>query len=131
MGIVTYDKDLNSNLNTIVLKKDTTIPCKVSDIFHTVTDNQTELFVQVTEGECRELEDIYILGEATLKIPPYPAGAPVEVFFCYDVDGIVHINVFDLTAHKSLGEIHIKRTANLDESQILVMTNKIGKLNVN
>ncbi len=131
MGIVTYDKDSNSNLNTIVLKKDTTIPCKVSDIFHTVIDNQTELFVQVTEGECRELEDIYILGEATLKIPPYPAGAPVEVFFCYDVDGIVHINVFDLTAHKSLGEIHIKRTANLDESQILVMTNKIGKLNVN
>jgi len=131
MGIVTYDKDSNSNLNTIVLKKDTTIPCKVSDIFHTVTDNQTELFVQVTEGECKELEDIYILGEATLKIPPYSAGAPVEVFFCYDVDGIVHINVFDLTAHKSLGEIHIKRTANLDESQILVMTNKIGKLNVN
>lgn len=131
MGIVTYDKDSNSNFNTIVLKKDTPIPGKVSDIFHTVTDKQTELFIQVTEGECKELEDIYILGEATLKIPPYPAGAPVEVFFCYDVDGIVHLNVFDLSANKSLGEIHIKRSANLDESQILVMTNKIGKLNVN
>jgi len=131
MGIVTYDKETNSNLNTIVLKKDTPIPGKVSDVFHTVMDNQAELLIQVTEGECLDLEDIYILGEAVLKIPPYPAGAPVEVFFCYDVDGIVHINVFDLTANKSLGELHIKRTANLDESQVLVLTNKIKKLNIN
>jgi molecular chaperone DnaK len=131
MGIVTFDKDSNSNFNTIVFKKDTPIPGKVSDVFHTVADNQTELFIQVTEGECKELEDIYILGEAKLKIPPYPAGAPVEVFFCYDVDGIVHINVFDLTANNTLGEIHIKRNANLNESQLLVMTSKIEKLNIN
>ncbi len=131
MGIVAYNSDNYSSYNSIVLKKDTPIPNKVSDIFRTVDNNQTELLIQVTEGECADLEDVYIIGEATLKIPPYPAGAPIEVFFCYDADGIVHINIFDLTGNKSLGEIHIKRTANLDESQILIMKNKISGLNVN
>lgn len=131
MGIVAYNPENNSSYNSIVLKKDTPIPNKVSDIFRTIDNEQTELFIQVTEGECADLEDVYIIGEAKLKIPPYPAGAPIEVFFCYDADGIVHINVFDLTGNKSLGEIHIKRTANLDESQILIMKNKISGLSVN
>ena len=80
MGIVTFNSDTNSYHNSIVLKKDTSVPCKVSDIFNTVSDNQTELFIQVTQGEFEDLEDTLILGEATLKIPPYPKGAPVEVF---------------------------------------------------
>lgn len=131
MGIVTFNSDTNSYYNSIVLKKDTPVPCKVSDIFSTVSDNQTELFIQVTQGEFEDLEDTLILGEATLKIPPYPKGAPVEVFFGYDIDGIVHLVVIDLTTNKSLGEIHINRNANLNETQLIVMKNKINKMSVN
>lgn len=130
MGIVTYD-DTNRPRNSIVLKKDTPIPCKVSDTFFTREDNQTELYIQVTQGEFEDLEDTLILGDATLKIPPYPKGAPVEVFFGYDIDGIVHLIVIDLTTNKSLGEIHINRKANLNETQIIVMKNKISKLSIN
>jgi len=131
MGIVTYNSEANSYYNSIVLKKDTSVPCNVSDIFSTVSDKQTELFIQVTQGEFEDIEDTLILGEATLKIPPYPKGAPVEVFFGYDIDGIVHLKVIDLTTNKSLGEIHINRNANLDETQLIIMKNKISKLSVN
>jgi len=131
LGIVTYNSDLDISVNSIVLKKDTTIPSNVSDIFYTVTDKQTELFVQVTQGESSELKDTLILGEATLKIPPYPVGAPIEVFFCYDVDGIIHIKVIDLTANQPLGDIHIKRDANLNDTQMIILKNKINKINVN
>jgi molecular chaperone DnaK len=131
MGIVTFNSDTNSYFNSIVLKKNTPVPCKVSDVFSTVSDNQTELLIQVTQGEFKDLEDTLILGEATLKIPPYPKGAPVEVFFGYDIDGIVHLVVIDLTTNKSLGEIHINRNANLNETQLIVMKNKINKLSIN
>ncbi len=131
LGIVAYDSDDDLFYNSIVLKKDTPIPNEVSKIFRTVADGQTELLVQVTEGECIDLEDVYVIGETILKIPPYPADAPIEVFFSYDADGIVHVNVVDLTSNKSLGEIHIKRTANLDETQILIMKSKISELNIN
>jgi molecular chaperone DnaK len=131
MGLVTFNNDTSTYYNSIVLKKDSPIPCEVSDVFNTVSDNQTELYIQVTQGEFEDLEYTFILGEATLKIPPYPKGAPIEVFFGYDIDGIVHIVVIDLTTSKSLGEIHINRNANLNETQLIIMKNKLNKLSVN
>jgi molecular chaperone DnaK len=117
--------------NSIVLRKDTHIPCKVSDIFNTVVDNQTELHVQVTEGEDIELEYVAIVGETTMKIPPYPKGAPIEVFFEYDPNGIIHVTVFDLTANKSLGEMHIERKSNLKDDEVEAMKQKLSKKPIN
>lgn len=129
LGIVALDQH-GKDINSIILKKDTHIPCKVSDVFCTVTDNQTELRIRVTEGEDSDLNAVTIHGETVLKIPPYPRGAPVEVFFEYDHDGIIHVTVVDLTAKKSLGEMEFVRTSNISETDLQEMQEKMKNIHV-
>jgi len=129
MGVVVLSEQ-KKEVNSIVLKKDTQIPCKVSDIFSTIVDNQTELHVQVTEGEDTDLAYVKIVGEGIMPIPTYPKGAPIEVFFEYDHDGIIHVTVFDLTAKKWLGEMEIPRTSNLTEQEVQAKQRKMRNISV-
>lgn len=130
MGVIAVD-DYGKEFNSIVLVKDTPIPCKASNTYNTVVDNQTQLNVQVTEGEDADPAYVKIVGEAPMKIAPYPKGAPVEVFFEYDHDGIIHITVVDLTANKRLGELQIKRESNMNEQDVQASKQKLSKLAVN
>lgn len=124
MGVVALN-ECNRDANSIVLKKGTPIPCSVSDTFHTVVENQAEIRVRVTEGEDMDLAYVKIVGEGTMKIPPYPRGSPIEVHFEYDHDGVIHVRVFDSVGQTWLGELHIKRTSNLSERDV---QNKMAKL---
>ena len=50
-----------------------------------------------------DLDYVKIVGEGMIDLPEYPKGAPLEVIFEYDSDGIIHISVIDSTAGKLLG----------------------------
>jgi molecular chaperone DnaK len=123
--------DTRKKYNSIVLKKDTHIPCKESNVYSTVIDQQEWIHVEVTEGEDPNPEYVKIVGEGEMAIPPYPKGAPIEVFFAYDLNGIVHVTVFDLTTNRLLGELQIERKSNLDEGAVQVMQKQIGGLAIN
>ena len=133
MGVVAQDTLTKKEINSIVLEKNTKKPCKTSNTYSTVMDNQTEIKVLITEGESEDLDNnIRILADQKINIDPYPEGAPVEVFFEYDADGMVHVRVFDLTAKKMLGdEIIIDRKDNLTEDEVNSKKETISKIQVN
>jgi molecular chaperone DnaK len=130
MGVVTHD-EIGRPSNTIVLKKNTPYGTKVSDVFATLSDRQTALDMQVTEGEDQNVKYVKIIGKQEIPIPPYPKGAPVQVSFEYNASGMVQLTVIDLTANKQLKEFHIKRESNLSERQIEEKTIKISKVATN
>lgn len=131
MGVVALDGDTSRKVNSIVLNRNTPIPCRVSSRYQTIVDNQTEVLVQVTQGESTSLADnINILGEGVMKLSRYPRGAPLEVFFEYDADGLVHVTVVDLTANRHLGEILITRQANLSDDAITMMRTKLSQMEI-
>lgn len=134
MGIIAVKKKENmKEYNAIVLEKNTPIPCKVSDTFYTIEEYQQRLRVQVTEGEDRDPRYVKIVGEGTMKLPPYPEGSPMDVVFEYDSNGIIHVTVYDLVPKpkKKLGELHIKRTSNLDESEVKEKRQQLSGLTIN
>lgn len=103
MGVIAlneFDRDANS----IILHRNSQIPCRASDIFRTVSDHQTQVRVRVTQGEDENLDYVEVIGEATISIPPYPKGAPLEVILEYDLDGQIRVSVKDLTADRMLDE---------------------------
>ncbi len=116
MGVVV--KRGMGQANSIVLKKDTPIPCEVSDVFTTVQDNQTGLRLKITEGEAEDLADVTMAAEADIAIPPYPAGAEVRVTFKYDKNGTIRVTVFDLTGKRDLGEVQLKRGSGLSDAAL-------------
>lgn len=131
LGIITVGADERTEVNSIVLKKDSPVPCEAQDVFSTVTDNQTRLNVRVTQGEDQDIKYVHVLGESTMTLPPYPKGAPLQVTFKYDENAIVHVHVFDVTGGKSLGDMKIERTSNLTSEQVTALAARVEDISVN
>jgi molecular chaperone DnaK len=130
LGVIALN-DYQKEFNSIILPKNSHIPCKTSGFYHTVSDYQTELDVRVTQGEETDLANgVTIVGKSLMNIPPYPKGAPVEVFFEYNADGMIIVTVFDITAKRSLGEIVIERLACLKEDAVIAGEERLRSLNV-
>ncbi|MBA4601277.1 Hsp70 family protein [Thermoactinomyces mirandus] len=127
MGVVALDES-GHEFNSIVLRKDTVIPSKVSGYYTTTVDHQSQLHLQITEGEDVDLDYVKIVGEGMIDLPDYPKGAPLEVIFEYDSDGIIHISVIDSTAGSLLGELKIERKSNLTEEEVLEKQERMTKL---
>ncbi len=114
---------------TKMIKKNTTIPTKFSQVFSTADDNQPAVTIKVYQGEREMASGNKSLGEFNLEgIPPSPRGMPqIEVSFDIDANGILHVGAKDKGTGKE-NKITIKANSGLSEDEIQKMV-KDAELN--
>lgn len=109
---------------TKMIKKNTTIPTKFSQVFSTADDNQPAVTIKVYQGEREMAVGNKGLGEFNLEgIPPAARGTPqIEVTFDIDANGILHVGAKDKATGKE-NKITIKANSGLTEEEIQKMVN--------
>ena len=101
---------------TPLIKRNTTIPTRASQVFSTAADNQTAVDINVVQGEREFARDNKSLGQFRLDgILPAQRGVPqIEVTFDIDANGIVNVSAKDKGTGK---EQHITITSGSNMSK--------------
>ncbi len=104
---------------THLIEKNSTIPCRKSQVFSTAMSGQTNVEIKVLQGERQFARDNKLLGTFRLNgIRRAPAGVPqIEVTFDIDANGIVHVSAKDIDTGREQS-ITITAGSNLSEAEI-------------
>ena len=109
-------------VRTPLIERNTTIPNSKSQIFSTAADNQTQVEINVLQGEREMAADNKTLGRFILDgIPPAMRGTPqIEVTFDIDSNGILNVNAKDKSTGKEQ-KITIQNSTNLSDEEVETM----------
>jgi molecular chaperone DnaK len=104
---------------TRLIDRNTTIPTSKSQVFSTATDGQTQVEINVLQGEREFANDNKSLGRFVLDgVAPAPRGIPqIEVTFNLDANGIVNVKATDKGTGKEQ-HITIQNSGNLSETDV-------------
>jgi molecular chaperone DnaK len=113
---------------TPMIPRNTTVPTSKTEIFSTAADNQTQVEINVTQGERPLSPDNKSLGKFVLDgIPPAPRGVPqVEVTFDLDASGILTVTAKDKATSKTQN-IKITGAVGLSDEEVKSMQEEAEK----
>ncbi len=110
-------------VSTPLITRNTTIPTSKSQVFSTAADSQTQVEINVLQGERPMATDNKSLGRFVLDgVPPAPRGIPqIEVTFDLDASGILNVKAVDKASNRSQS-IKITGSTGLTKDEIEKMT---------
>ncbi len=111
------------SVSTPLISKNSTIPTSKSQVFSTAADNQTQVEINVLQGERPMAADNKSLGRFVLDgIPPASRGVPqIEVTFDIDANGILDVKAVDKATGKEQS-IKITGSTGLTKEEVERMT---------
>lgn len=104
---------------SVIIPRNSSIPIKESKVYSTVEDQQTEVMINIYEGERKFTNDNHKLGDFELiDIPQQPRGVPkIKVDFNIDANGILDVRAEDRETGESNG-VKLTNSTKLSQEEI-------------
>jgi len=100
-GTLTLSVPENGVINDVLIPKNTQLPHEVAKTYYTVSDDQSSIRCEVTQGESRHADDVDVIHNGLLELPAgRPAGQPIEISYSYDVSQRMHCRFKDVNSGK-------------------------------
>ena len=99
------DEDTGKHVirNSVILKKNTALPCEETQTFYTMSEGQTELQVSITQGEDEDPDYVNKIATEIFELPPdRQANQPIHVQYSYDVNQRMHCKFLDEESGRTL-----------------------------
>lgn len=129
LGVIALN-GVDEEENSIILPRQTKVPCENTETYSTTAERQREINLKVTQGEGTDPRDVKIIGEYPFPIPPYPKGAPLAVSFKFDSNQFVMVTVKDMTSGKVVHSAEVRVKGGLTEAGVEALATTIARLQV-
>ncbi len=124
--------------NSIILKKNTPIPCKETTRFYTMVEGQRELQLIITQGEDRDPDYVNKVAAGVFELPSVAgdgtkraANRPISVTYSYDQNQRMHCEFKDEDTGKVVNvELNIADDGRLDNAEVEVKAEKMQTVKV-
>lgn len=111
-----------------IIERNSILPCSKIRGFSTAADYQSEVKIEILQGEEPYAEDNVQLGVVTVAVPKKKKGMEsVDVRFTYDINGILEVEVTVVSTGKSVKKV---LSQNMDEKEIAKRMKQLEKLKV-
>ena len=116
VSVKTESGRLESNHFCPIMERNTVIPASRTEKFYTVYDHQTQVEIQILQGESRFASNNVSLGTLQLTVPDNEAGKEeIAVTYTYDVNALLEVEA----KIKSTGETVTKLIKNQESDMTL------------
>jgi molecular chaperone DnaK len=118
--------------NMILLRKNTPLPCSMTQTFYTMADNQTQLQIIITQGEDEDPDFVNKIATEIFELPTdRPAGRPIRVEYSYDLNQRMHCTFKDEESGRTLAvEFCVGKDGKLSGGNIRQAAIEMENLNV-
>jgi molecular chaperone HscC len=89
-----------------IIERNTVVPVSIVRSVVTASDNQTEVNINIYQGENRLVEKNVFLGSIDIEVPKAPKGKEVvDIRYSYDMNGLLEVDVTSVSTNKSISKV--------------------------
>lgn len=89
-----------------IIERNSVVPVSIVRSVQTASDNQTEVRVNIYQGENRLVDKNVFLGSLEMKVPKGPKGKEViDIRYSYDMNGLLEVDVTVLSTNKTVSKV--------------------------
>lgn len=128
-GIINEDSPDQGEYFLPIIERNTVVPVSVVRSVCTASDNQTELRVDVYQGENRLVKKNVYLGELSVPVPKGPRGKEsVDIRYSYDMNGLLEVDVTVVSTGKTYNKLIEFTPGALNEKEKAAALEKLAAL---